>query len=137
MSNLDAARRFMNAGRALETFGPTNFDVADMYRAALVQAVAALDHWVHEEIYHRAIVIVKMPGTKPRKFGSFQIPMDLFEKIHVEDQPTAPLFRDYLQQSLGCQSYQNPRKIQEGLALVSDVVLWQAVARKLTRCSAG
>jgi hypothetical protein len=37
------------------------FDVEDLYRAAWVQAVAALDHWVTREIVERAVSLAEQP----------------------------------------------------------------------------
>ncbi|WP_449060371.1 hypothetical protein [Planomonospora algeriensis] len=48
--NLEYAPDLVNGGRRLEQLKVGAFDIGDIYRAAWVQAVAALDHWVHQEI---------------------------------------------------------------------------------------
>lgn len=54
VSNLGYARDLVRGGQYLEQLQVGAFDVADLYRAAWVQAVSALDHWVHCELYDRA-----------------------------------------------------------------------------------
>ena len=54
--NLDYARNLVRGGRYLERLKVGAFDVADLYRAAWAQAVSALDHWIHRELYDRALV---------------------------------------------------------------------------------
>lgn len=46
--NLEFARRLVGSGRQLEELEVGSFEVADLYRAAWVQAVSALDRWVKE-----------------------------------------------------------------------------------------
>ena len=46
--NLEFARRLVGGGRQLEELEEGSFEVADLYRAAWVQAVSALDPWVRE-----------------------------------------------------------------------------------------
>ncbi|MGB3442234.1 MAG: hypothetical protein WBA97_26100 [Actinophytocola sp.] len=53
--NLEYARYLVRGGRHLDRLQVRTFDVADLYRAAWVQAVSALDHWVHRELYDRAV----------------------------------------------------------------------------------
>ncbi|GAA4966631.1 hypothetical protein GCM10023238_38030 [Streptomyces heliomycini] len=53
MTNLSYARRMVKAGRMLTPFRSPTIDIDDFYRAAWVQAVAAIDHWLHEEVLRR------------------------------------------------------------------------------------
>ncbi|MEW9527563.1 hypothetical protein [Microbispora sp. NPDC049125] len=131
--NLGYARQLVEGGRLLSDLAVTSFDTEDLFRAAWVQAVAALDHWVHEEIYHRAVVIAqKRGGVKPRRFLEFDIPMELFENVSLGTMSLEAAFRGHLRKTLGWRSYQNPGKIREGFALVSDVQLWTKVAKILS-----
>ncbi|GAA4570299.1 hypothetical protein GCM10023193_56430 [Planotetraspora kaengkrachanensis] len=131
--NLDYAKRLVEGGKLLSGLGVGSFDVDDLYRAAWVQAVAAIDHWVHEEIYHRAPVIAQQSETaKPRKFLDIQVSMKLFEAVHLGTTSLEVAFRSHLKEALGWRSYQNPNKIREGFAMVSDVQLWPEVAKVLS-----
>lgn len=131
--NLRYARGLVRGGRGLHTLQVTTFEVQDLYRAAWVMAVAALDHWVHEEIYHRAVhLALRRAGPKPAKFADLDIPMSLFDKVHYESASLEELFTEYLRGKLGFVSYQNPDRIREGFRLVSDKKLWPAVAKVLS-----
>ncbi|ETK34632.1 hypothetical protein [Microbispora sp. ATCC PTA-5024] len=130
--NLAYARQMVEGGRHLSNLGVRSFDTDDLYRAAWVQAVAALDHWVHEEIYHRAVVLAQSPDSgKPPRFRDFEIPMGLMEDVTSRRKTLDAAFRAHLRTSLGWRSFQNPDKIREAFALVSDVPLWNEVARVL------
>ena len=131
--NLEYARELVGGGRYLEGLQASSFDVRDLYRAALVQAVASLDHWVHEEIYHRAVTLALQPdGPKPAKFGAMDLPMTIFDSVHYAGQPLDAAFDAHLRRKLGYVSYQNPDRIKEGFALVSDIQLWPTVAKVLS-----
>ncbi|MEV0165208.1 hypothetical protein [Nonomuraea fuscirosea] len=81
--NLEYVHQLISAGKSLATFAPANLDVGDLYRAAWVQAIAALDYWVSQEIYSRAIRLAQEPEVeKPKKFREFAIPMAVFEDVH-------------------------------------------------------
>ncbi|MBB5082172.1 hypothetical protein [Nonomuraea endophytica] len=132
--NLHYARQIVRGGRLLAGLGVSSFDVDDLYRAAWVQAVAALDHWAHEEIYHRAVAIAQRPGDsgKPRKFLNFEIPMRLVEEVNMGFVSWETGFHDQLKKSLAHRAFQNPAKIKEGFSLVTDLQLWDEVAKVLT-----
>ncbi len=120
-------------GRYLQALGVRAFDVTDLYRSAWVLAVAALDHWVHEEIYHRAVALALRPaGPKPARFHKLEMPMALFDRVHYEAAPLDELFGQHLRSRLGFISYQNPDRIREGFALVSDITLWRRVAEVMS-----
>ncbi|MFF4198829.1 hypothetical protein [Nonomuraea sp. NPDC001831] len=126
--NLDYAKQLVQAGRDLTGVGVSSFDVGDLYRAAWVQAVAALDHWVHQEVYHRAILLAQQPGVhKPRKFREFAIPMELFEGVHHGSVPLDEALRRHLRRVVGRKTYQGPDDIRDGFAIVSDISLWDRV----------
>jgi hypothetical protein len=134
--NLNYARQLVDGGRRLAQLKVGAFDVDDLYRAAWVQAVAALDHWVTREIVDRAVALARQPGAaRPPKFNKLMIPVELFEQVHHHDKPLDVTFRDHLEQTFGYVSFQNPEKIKDGLAHVSTVNLWVKVAELLTEHS--
>ena len=131
--NLGFATRLVEGGRSFENLEVGAFDITDLYRSAWVQAVSALDHWVHEEIYSRAVALVRNPSvSKPKKLAEFEIPVALFEEIHHRSAPLAEAFADQLRRALGWRSFQHPDRIKEGFALVSDIPLWSSVAKHLS-----
>jgi hypothetical protein len=132
-TNLNAARQMVSAGRSLEALKVNAFEISDMYRHAWVHAVSALDHWVHQEIYQRAVALFASPGEKPDKLKRFPITVELFEKVHHLREPAETVFREQLEASLGYQSYQHPDKIKDAFALVSEIQLWREVADHLSQ----
>ncbi|MFI9401249.1 hypothetical protein [Nocardia sp. NPDC052316] len=131
--NLDFARRLTSGGKHFEELKIGSFDISDLYRSAWVQAVSALDHWVHEEICQRAVALVQHPSAaKPRRLRDFEIPLELFDRVHHQDAPLAEAFEDQLRVSLGWKSFQHPDRIKEGFALVTDIPLWPTVSERFS-----
>jgi hypothetical protein len=130
--NLGYAKQLISAGRNLAAIGATSFDVGDLYRAAWVQAVAALDHWVRQEIFSRAILLAKHPEIKkPPKFLEFAVPMALFEDIHGNGMGLDDALGKHLRQIISRRTFQGPDDIKDGLAIVSTVLLWDSVAKNI------
>lgn len=131
--NLEYARDLVRGGRHLERLQVRAFDVADLYRSAWVQAVSALDHWIHRELYDRALgLALNVEVPRPPRFSALQIPMRLFEDVHHHRSKTLhEAFADHLRSHFGHQSFQAPDKIKQALAHVSDVPLWPSVADHL------
>ncbi|MEV5748340.1 hypothetical protein AB0L00_11015 [Actinoallomurus sp. NPDC052308] len=127
--NLDYAKRLVNGGERLAQLKVGAFDVDDLYRAAWVQAVAALDHWVTREIVDRAVALAENPkAERPSAFNALTVPVELFEQIHHHNQPLSATFREHLEQKFGFTSFQNPDKIKEGFSHISRIDLWKKVA---------
>ncbi|WP_406312701.1 hypothetical protein OHA77_29690 [Streptosporangium sp. NBC_01639] len=127
--NLEYVHQLISAGRSLATFKPANLDVGDLYRAAWVQAVAALDYWVSQEIYSRAIRLAREPGIeKPKKFRDFAIPMAVFEDVHHHRIPLEEALGGHLRKFVTKNTFQQPDGIKDGLAIVTSITLWDRVA---------
>ncbi len=125
-------------GRFLERLRVGAFDVADLYRAAWVQAVSALDHWVHRELYDRAVGFALQPAARrPARFLQIQVPMSLLEDVQDGTATMREAFTAELRRQFGYQSFQAPEKIKQALANVSDVPLWPNLARELARTQDG
>jgi hypothetical protein len=132
--NLEYARDLIRAGRHLERLEVRAFDVADLYRAAVVQTVSALDHWVHSEVYDRAVGLATQTSVdRPARFLKITIPMRLFEDVHHHAKTLENGFREHLQNQFGYLSFQNPTKIKEAFGHVSDVSFWPEVAAELSK----
>lgn len=137
-NNLEYARNLITAGRSLAGINPRGFDVRDLYRAALVQAVSALDHWLHEEIYRRVQVLAADTGPhKPVRLKNLELTLDVVEKIRVHDLTLTDAVESAVKARLGFVALQNPKKIAEHLKLVSDGDLWNKVAAVLNESNFG
>jgi hypothetical protein len=109
------------------------FDVADLSRAAWVQAVPALDHWVHRELYDRALAFALQTSVpRPTKFLQIPIPVRLFEDVRRRSATLPDAFGAHLRSLFGYQSFQAPEKIKQALSHVSEVSLWPGVAKWLS-----
>lgn len=130
--NLEYARDLVRGGQLLERLQVRAFDVADLYRAAWVQAVSALDQWVHRELYDRALgLALNIEEPRPPRFFALRVPMQLFEDVHHHSKDFPQAFAAHLRAHFGYLSFQAPDKIKEALAYVTDVPLWPAVAKYL------
>ncbi|MEU1686869.1 hypothetical protein [Micromonospora sp. NPDC005707] len=134
--NLNYARSLATAGQHLALLQVGAFEISDVFRAAWVQSVAALDHWVRQEIRARMLKLAAEPGTKkPKAFSSFQMSLGLVEQVQLG----AVTLVDAVDQQLrdrGHLVYQSPEKIRDGFSLVHDVNgFWNSVAKVLTEQS--
>ncbi|MBP2338804.1 hypothetical protein JOF41_004982 [Saccharothrix coeruleofusca] len=130
--NLDYARSLVRGGRYLQRLQVGAFDVEDLYRAAWVQAVSALDHWVHRELYDRATALALRPAAqRPAKYLRIEVPMGLLESVLHGSASMEEVFRSHLRSQFGHLSFQHPSKIKDALSFVSDVSLWPAVGKQL------
>lgn len=146
MSNLDAevaplaqfADNIAYARGMAETAGHLNAErEADLYRAAWIQAVAALDYWVHRELYQRATAIaLDTSASRSRRFLNFAIPWKKVEEIHHGERQLREVFLEALQEKYAHQSFQSTQHIGEALSLVlgdstTTNTMWQRTAQKL------
>ncbi len=130
--NLDYARDLVRGGRHLQRLKVGAFDVRDLYRAAWVQAVSALDHWIHRELYDRATALALLPSAdRPPKFLRIEVPMSLLEDVLHGSAAMEQVFREHLRSTYGHLSFQHPQKIKEAVSVISEVSLWPGVAKEL------
>ncbi|MFF4484299.1 hypothetical protein ACFY1A_46025 [Streptomyces sp. NPDC001520] len=108
----------------------------DLYRAAWVQAVSALDHWVHLEVYKTATSIVSDANrTRPPRLEKFPLPWKYIERIHLEQERLRDVFREALEAELGRSTFQNQEDIGNAFQLIladkTAGAMWTAVAQEL------
>ncbi|MFD5084095.1 hypothetical protein ACFWOG_15830 [Kitasatospora sp. NPDC058406] len=108
----------------------------DLCRAAWVQAVSALDHWVHLEVYARAVAIVMdTSADRPTQLQKFPMPWKYIERIQHNQEPMATVFREALSAELGRRTYQNYEDIGSAFQLIlpntSASAMWNMVAQHL------
>jgi hypothetical protein len=110
-----------------------SFDVDDLYRAAWVQAVAAVDHWVKREVIERGVWLAQQPtAARPAKFNKLSISVELFERMHHGDEPLGEVFRARLEEEFRRTSFHGARAIADGFGHVSTVKLWPKVSQLLS-----
>lgn len=120
--NLGYALSLATAGLHLQRLKVGAFEVSDVFRAAWVQAVAALDHWVHQEIHDRMLLLAAAaPSTRTRQFQRFQLPIAMVDEVAAGTMSLGDAVDQYWLETFGFRTFQQPDKIRAGLAYVSDV----------------
>lgn len=128
-ANLAYARKMVNAGKYLAPFRSPEIDVDDFYRAAWVQAVAAIDHWFHEELFHRVgLLAAKDSPDMPIQLRNFELPLHRIEAVSRAEITLSEAVVEHVRDKWGNASLQNPRKISDALKLVTERNVWQEAA---------
>ncbi|MDQ0599147.1 hypothetical protein QF037_003492 [Streptomyces canus] len=129
MTNLSYARRMVEAGKMLTPFKSPTIDIDDFYRAAWVQAVAAIDHWPHEEVLRRvAELAAKDSSDMPYQLRVYELPLHTVEAVKRGDVTVSDAVVEHLRDKLAAQSLQHPGKISEVLKLVTEMKVWYEAA---------
>jgi hypothetical protein len=120
--NLDHARNLARAGEMLQSAGTELLvDIADVYRAAWVQACTAFEHWVRQEVTVRAFALARSP-TQPKRLASV-LPTGSLDDADI---------RQAIARFHNRQTYLRPEPIRQAFALATDLDdLWQPVATYL------
>jgi hypothetical protein len=129
--NVSFARSMAASATALEAQLTAAVDVSDLLRAALVQAVSAFDHYIHEEVRVRMLTIVSEPvDSWPSAFRRFRVQLIVTRQI-VAGRQEPDWLQDEVIAQHGHLAFQHPDKVADALRLVSDVELWPTVATHL------
>ena len=91
---------------------------ADLYRAAWSQAVAAMDHWLHDEIIERAVILANDTGNvRPPSMTSLKMPFAVVERMRNE--AIHVVFKDFLESEFRRRSFHTVEDITGGIKLVT------------------
>lgn len=119
------AREMVGLGNAFASLTSGTVDTADMYRAALVQSVAALDAYVHDVVLDFAVEILKgtrSSGSASRIGLHFGAVSDLVAASGpVEFELRA---REFVNQRLSTETFQKPEDIANAFAMVGVKGIW-------------
>ncbi|MGX1367658.1 hypothetical protein RKD19_003017 [Streptomyces canus] len=134
MTNLSYARRMVEAGRMLTPLKSPSIDIDDFYRAAWVQAVAAIDHWLHEEVLRRVSELAaKDSPDMPYQLRVYELPLHTIEAVRRGAVTVPEAVVEHLRDKLAAQSLQHPGKISEILKLVTEKKVWYEAAGWINR----
>ncbi|KAF4410971.1 hypothetical protein [Streptomyces lycii] len=138
-TNLDYARKMINAGQSLHGLRPEALDVGDLYRAAWVQAVSAVDHWLHEELYRRVGEIAEDAGAeKPAALENFELPLAYIEQVRRGEAELADKVVEHVKAKWAYIPMHNPSKIVEAYKLVPNGAdLWGRAAQQINEWHRG
>ena len=126
-SNTGRARDLVALGQSIGGMTAGRVDASDLHRAALVQAVAALDSYVHGVVLDRAVDMLlgrTAHAVRSTKVGlHFTAIADLLTAGSSVEQELAA--RRHVAQRLALETYQRPDDIASALALVSIPRIWR------------
>ncbi|GAB3180638.1 hypothetical protein [Streptomyces incanus] len=129
MTNLSYARRMVKAGGMLTPFRSPTVDIDDFYRAAWVQAVAAIDHWLHEEVLRRVAELAARDSPEtPYQLRVYELPLHRVEAVRRGEVTLSEAVVEHLRDKLAAQALQHPGKIAEVLRLVTEKKVWYEAA---------
>ncbi|GAB2816796.1 hypothetical protein GCM10027073_55680 [Streptomyces chlorus] len=129
MTNLSYARRMVKAGGMLTPFRSPTIDIDDFYRAAWVQAVAAIDHWLHEEVLRRVAELAARDSPEmPYQLRVYELPLHRVEAVRRGEVTLSEAVVEHLRDKLAAQALQHPGKIAEVLKLVTEKKVWYEAA---------
>jgi hypothetical protein len=103
----------------------------DLYRAAWNQAVAAMDHWFHDEVIERAVKLTNDIGNRrPASLANLKMPFKMVERMRNE----APhvVFRAFLEDEYRRRSFHSTDDITVGIKLITYLTsneIWDTVGR--------
>jgi hypothetical protein len=130
--NIKRVRDFLALHSALSAQVTTAIDLSDILRAALVMAVSALDYFVHELVRLGMLEIWRKKRAETQAFQRFSISLSSARSA-VAGASSDDWFDYEIRTRQGWQSFQHPDRIADAIRLVSDLVLWEEVARKMGR----
>ncbi len=126
--NIVRVRALGGLTEALVSMTTSAVDSTDMLRAQYVLAVSALDHYVHEVTRLGMLDVFDGKRAPPAAYLRFRISLGCLGAGQV-------VTRDDLESEIRTQhsfvAFQRPEKVAEGIRLISDIKLWDAVAARL------
>jgi hypothetical protein len=124
--DIQRARDLIGLGQAVGSLTVGTVDSSDMFRAGLVQAVAAMDHYFHGVILDRAVDILLGHTSISGRHRRIGLQLDA-----VRDILTAPTLTDrelgirkHVAVQLAKETFQAADEIGAGLALVGVPKIW-------------
>jgi hypothetical protein len=128
--NVGYVRSLIALAVAVDTMTSSALDVTDVYRAALVHAVSALDHFIHEVV--RAGMNEIALGERPQtdRYEKYTVPLASVTRALTEH-PRVEWLDTVVRQQHALLSFQQPDKIAAAVGLISPVRLWDTVACEL------
>jgi hypothetical protein len=127
---MGAARHTAGTATALSAQVTGALQVDDLLRGALVQAVSALDRYVHEEVRVRILQHFS-DDSSPTAMLRFQVPLSAV--LRFRDEGGVAWLDEVVRSRHSFLSFQAPDKIADAIRLVSDGELWNEVAQVIGR----
>ncbi len=128
-ANMGGARNVVAAGRNLEGLGVTKVDIGDLYRGAWLQAVSALDTFMHAEILRRVESIAQaVSGARPQELDRLKVTVKAAEGIRLGTLSAAEVVVGAVAAEIDRATIQRPAAISKYLRYVTDDEVWGPLA---------
>ena len=128
--NLHHARHVLELAAAIEARTSDVVDTDDLFRAALVAGVSALDHYIHEIVRELMIEIADDKRSQTAAFRKFSVTMGDLMKA-ADGVPAQQWMDEAVRNKHGHLTFQQPDKIADAIRLVWIGELWPEVAAAL------
>jgi hypothetical protein len=128
--NLRRARDLIALADSIAGLTTNAVDVSDCYRAALVQGVSALDHFVHQVVRIGMKEVHTNTRAPTESYLSFKLPMRA-ARLAVTDPSDTQWLDEVVRDAHSWLSFQQPDKIADAIRLISPVALWDRLAAEL------
>lgn len=131
LADMARARDIVALGQAIGTLTVRRVDATDLYRAGLVQAVSALDNYIHGVVLDRAtdMFLGRLSVSGASRTRSVGLAF-----VSVADIVTAPTTTDrelsaraQIASRIGQETFQKPDDIASALAMVGVTAVWPTV----------
>lgn len=127
--NIARARDLVGLSITLSAQTTAILDTTDLLRSALVLAVSALDHFVHELARVGMIEIAKGDRAPTGAYSRFQVKLGSVGAIDAD----CAWLDSEIREKHGWLAFQQPDKIADALRLITDKELWNEVGALLKR----
>jgi hypothetical protein len=130
VTNLNRARDLRALFVTLKASTAGALDLTDILRAAIVNAVSALDAFIHEITRIGMVEIYQNIRPRTEAFGRFPVPMDNV-LLGMVTPGSVQWLEDEIRKQHGWLSFQQPEKVADAIRLFWSKKLWEEVATQL------
>ncbi len=125
-ANISRAREMVGIAEALAKLTQNQIDISDMYRAALVQAVAALDTYIHSIVLEKAVRIL-LGDDPPTPSSKFSLSLETIQKLINADSALERELgaRETVAHRLHHETFQSADSIASALSTVGVPGVWK------------
>lgn len=117
---IETCRESLSVYKYLEAHVPSPVDYGDILRAQVTKSVSAFDTLIHDIVHDLMLECYLGRRAHTGKFRSFTLPFSVFKEISENPQSSHEIFSRFARAWLKKETYQDPEKVAEGLALVWD-----------------
>lgn len=129
--NIGYTKDLLSLGRAVDATTTEALETGDIQRAAIVMAVSALDHFVHEKA--RVGMQEILSGARQTTDAFERFPMTMRLALEAGENPTESWLDDAIRAQHGHRPFLKTDDIAGAMRLISGVQLWNEVASELKR----